>query len=327
MLAAFAVSAAAAPPQQQADARAHAVAPPGRVETAAPPGYADGDGRTKEPPGYGRAKILAQAAHAGFRRRSAVAALQVALRARGYYAATVDGIRGPLTRAGVRRFQARRGLVVDGIVGPRTRAALGWRGRPRLGSRMVRAGTRGWDVAALQFLLSTRGFPSGPFDGVFGPRGDSALRRFQAWAGIAADGLAGPATLAALRRPPARSPLGFLAPIGGSPTDRFGPRGDSMHTGVDYPASAGAGVVAAGRGCVQSAGYDSGGYGNLVVIAHRAGMTSWYAHLATISVRPGQCVVAGTPVGTVGSTGNSTGPHLHFELRLNGAPIDPLSGL
>jgi len=78
---------------------------------------------------------------------------------------------------------------------------------------------------------------------------------------------------------------------------------------------------------VQSTGYDAGGYGNLVVIAHRAGMTSWYAHLSTISVRPGQCVVAGTPIGTVGSTGNSTGPHLHFELRLNGAPIDPLSGL
>jgi murein DD-endopeptidase MepM/ murein hydrolase activator NlpD len=56
-------------------------------------------------------------------------------------------------------------------------------------------------------------------------------------------------------------------------------------------------------------------------------MTSWYAHLASIAVRPGQCLVAGTPVGTVGSTGNATGPHLHFELRLRGAAIDPLSGL
>ena len=100
-----------------------------------------------------------------------------------------------------------------------------------------------------------------------------------------------------------------------------------MHTGIDYPAAHGTGVVAAGRGCVQSAGYDGGGYGNLVVIEHRAGMTSWYAHLASIAVRPGRCVVAGTPIGTVGSTGNSTGPHLHFELRLRGAAIDPLSGL
>jgi murein DD-endopeptidase MepM/ murein hydrolase activator NlpD len=100
-----------------------------------------------------------------------------------------------------------------------------------------------------------------------------------------------------------------------------------MHTGVDYPAASGTGVVAAGRGCVQSVGYDGGGYGNLVVIEHRAGMTSWYAHLRRISVSPGQCLVAGNPIGTVGSTGNATGPHLHFELRLRGAAIDPLSGL
>ena len=304
LLAAFAAAAGAAPPKDGAP--------------TAPPRYADGDGRSE---------VAAQAARVGARRRSGVAALQVALRAHGLYAATVDGVRGPLTRAGVRRFQARRGLAVDGIAGPRTRAALGWHGRSRLGARVLRSGMRGWDVAALQFLLATRGFPSGPIDGVLGARSDSALRRYQAWAGLGADGLAGPATLSALRRPPARSPLRFLAPIGGTPTDRFGPRGDTMHTGVDYPAPAGAGVVAAGRGCVQSAGYDAGGYGNLVVIAHRAGMTSWYAHLSRISVRPGQCLVAGNSVGTVGSTGNSTGPHLHFELRVNGAAIDPLSGL
>jgi murein DD-endopeptidase MepM/ murein hydrolase activator NlpD len=269
----------------------------------------------------------AAAAHASVAGRPSIAALQVALRSRGLYPATIDGVRGPLTREGVRRFQARRGLAVDGIAGPRTRAALGWRGRPGLGSRVIRAGHRGWDVAALQFLLATRGFPSGAFDGVLGPRGEAALRRFQAWAGLGADGLAGPATIAAVRRPPARSPLRFLPPIGGSPTDRFGPRGDRMHTGIDYPAAHGTGVVAAGRGCVQSVGFDGGGYGNLVVVEHRAGMTSWYAHLASISVRRGRCVVAGTPIGTVGSTGNSTGPHLHFELRLRGAVIDPLTGL
>jgi murein DD-endopeptidase MepM/ murein hydrolase activator NlpD len=266
----------------------------------------------------------AQAASSG---RPSVAALQVALRARGLYAATVDGVRGPLTSEGVRRFQLRRGLAADGIAGPQTRAALGWRGRHGLGSRAITVGARGWDVAALQWLLATRGFASGPFDGRLGPRGDTALRRFQAWAGLGADGVAGPATLAAARKPPARSPLRFLAPIGGAPTDRFGPRGNSMHTGIDYPAAKGAGVVAAGRGCVQSAGYDGGGYGNLVVIEHRAGMTSWYAHLDSISVSPGQCLVAGNVIGAVGSTGNSTGPHLHFELRLRGAAIDPLSGL
>jgi hypothetical protein len=267
---------------------------------------------------------VARAAPAG---RPGVAALQVALRAKGVYGATIDGVRGPLTRAGVRRFQARRGLVADGVAGPRTRAALGWRGRPRLGSRVIGPGVRGWDVAALQFLLASHGFPSGPFDGRLGPRGQAALGRFQAWAGLGADGLAGAGTLSALRRPPPRSVLRFAAPLGGPVGDRFGPRGNAFHTGIDYPAAAGTTVVAAGRGCVSSAGWDSGGYGNLVVIGHRAGMTSWYAHLARIVVRPGTCVVAGTPLGTVGSTGHSTGPHLHFELRLRGAAIDPLTGL
>jgi len=255
------------------------------------------------------------------------AALQTALHAKGLYAGTVDGVRGPMTRDAVRRFQLRRGLLADGIAGPRTRAALGWRGRPRLGSRAIASPARGWDVAGVQFLLAIHGFPSGPFDGRLGPRGDAALRRFQAWAGLGADGVAGQATLAALRRRPARSPLRFLAPIGGSPTDRFGPRGATMHTGLDYPAPHGAGVAAAGRGCVRSAGYDSGGYGKLVVIEHRMGMTSWYAHLSRITVSPGECLVAGNLIGRVGSTGNSTGPHLHFELRLREAPIDPLSGL
>jgi peptidoglycan hydrolase-like protein with peptidoglycan-binding domain len=256
-----------------------------------------------------------------------IAALQVALHARGLYTATVDGIRGPLTRAAVRRFQARRGLVVDGIVGPRTRAALGWRGRPRLGRRVMAARHRGWDVAALQFMLARHGFPSGPFDGRFGPRTDAAVRGFQEFTRLAVDGRAGPATLAALRRAPARSPLGFLAPVPGPIGDGFGPRGDRFHTGVDYPQDYGVPVRAAGSGCVSSAGSTGGGYGNLVIISHRAGMASWYAHLGRILVRPGQCVSAGTTIGTVGATGNATGPHLHFELRLRGVPVNPLTGL
>src|SRR5215210_3022777 len=79
--------------------------------------------------------------------RADVAALQVAMRALGLYRSTVDGIAGPLTRNAVRSFQRRRGLAVDGIAGPRTRHALGRRGGPRLGSRPMRSGMRGWDVA------------------------------------------------------------------------------------------------------------------------------------------------------------------------------------
>jgi murein DD-endopeptidase MepM/ murein hydrolase activator NlpD len=260
-------------------------------------------------------------------RSSKTAALQVALRAKQVYAGSVDGIKGPGTTEGVRQFQARRGLPVDGVAGPRTRHALGWRGRHPLGSRAITANAKGWDVAQLQWLLATHGFPSGPFDGALGPRGETALQRFQAWAGLGADGVAGPATIAALRRPPPRSLLSFALPIQAARGDGFGPRGDMMHTGIDFPAARGTPVAAAGRGCVSSAGYDTGGYGRLVVIQHRAGMTSWYAHLSKIAVSPGQCVVAGNLIGRVGTTGHSTGPHLHFELRVGGAAVDPLTGL
>jgi peptidoglycan hydrolase-like protein with peptidoglycan-binding domain len=260
-------------------------------------------------------------------RSSNTAALQVALRAKATYSGTVDGILGPATRDGVRRFQARRGLAVDGVAGPRTRHALGWHGRHSLGSRAIGANARGWDVAALQWLLATHGFPSGTFDGELGPRGEAALQRFQAWAGLGADGLAGPATIAALRKPPPRSILRFAWPLQAAVGDGFGPRDNAMHTGIDLPAATGTPVAAAGRGCVSSAGFDAGGYGNLVVIQHRAGMTSWYAHLSRITVKPGQCVVAGNRIGRVGATGRATGPHLHFELRVAGAAVNPLTGL
>ena len=145
--------------------------------------------------------------------------------------------------------------------------------------------------------------------------------------GLAADGVAGPATLAALRRAPPRSLLRFAWPSRAPLGDRFGPRGARFHTGVDFPTAAGSPVVAAGYGCVESAGWNAGGYGNLVVIRHRLGMTSWYAHLARITTASGTCLSAGDPVGTVGATGRATGPHLHFELRVRGAAVDPCTGL
>ena len=86
-------------------------------------------------------------------------------------------------------------------------------------------------MAALQFLLATHGFPSGAFDGGLGPRTDAALRRFQAWAGLGADGVAGAATLGALRRGPPRSLLRFLRPLGDPVGDGFGPRGTTFHSG------------------------------------------------------------------------------------------------
>ena len=269
--------------------------------------------------GLAVAALAAPAAHASDAR---VAALQVALYARGYYDATVDGVSGPATAAAVRRLQARKRLVVDGIAGPATRRVLGWRGRPRLGTRPVRAGLKGWDVAELQFMLARAGFASGPFDGEAGPRFAAALQRYQMWAGITADGVAGPLTIARLRRAPPRSPLRFVAPVGAAIGDGFGPRGDGFHTGVDLLAGAGAPVGAAGSGCVKFAGWDDG-YGRLVVLAHRLGVTTWYAHLSRIDVQPGACVAAGARLGLVGASGHATGPHLHFEVRVRDAATDP----
>jgi murein DD-endopeptidase MepM/ murein hydrolase activator NlpD len=251
-----------------------------------------------------------------------VAALQVALRAQGAYDGTVDGIAGPGTAAGVRAVQARAGIAVDGVAGPATRRALGWRGRPAAGARPVRAGLRGFDVAAVQFLLARAGFPSGPFDGEAGPRFAAALLRFQAWAGLAADGVAGPATISRLQQAPPRSPLRFRAPVAAGIGDGFGPRGDAFHTGIDFPAPTGAPVLAGGAGCATFAGVDDG-YGRLVVLSHGSGVTTWYAHLSRIDLRRGACVPAGARVGAVGATGRATGPHLHFEVRVRGAATDP----
>ena len=255
-----------------------------------------------------------------------VAALQVALRKRGLYRGSVDGVLGPATTSAVRRLQRRAGLVVDGIPGPRTRAALGRFSRKRLGKRILRYGNVGWDVAALQFVLAWHGFPSGAFDGRFGLRTRTAVRRFQRWAGLAVDGKAGPATLAALRSAPPRSPIGLAWPLRPPFGDGFGPRGARFHAGIDFPAPSGAPVAAAGRGRVAYANV-RGSFGYLVTVAHTRGVRTMYAHLSRVDVRVGERVVAGSRLGLVGSTGHSTGPHLHFEVRVRGAAVDPLSAL
>jgi murein DD-endopeptidase MepM/ murein hydrolase activator NlpD len=183
-------------------------------------------------------------------------------------------------------------------------------------------------VGALQFLLAWHGFPSGTLDGVYGERLQHAVRRYQRFAGLATDGLAGPATILALRSsPPPRSPLRLSWPLELRVGDVFGPRGDRFHAGIDLPANAGAPVRAARAGRVVFAGWDEGGFGNLVVLAHGRGVTTWYAHLSRVAVAAGDRVGRGSRVGRVGSTGHSTGPHLHFEVRLRGASVDPLTAL
>ncbi len=251
-----------------------------------------------------------------------VAALQAALYARGLYAGSVDGLPGPGTTLAVRRLQRRAGLAADGIAGPRTRRALGRVGRHPFGSRPLHAGDVGFDVAALQFLLERHGFPCGGVDGGFGARTVAAVLRLQVRAGLPAIGVAGPATRAVLRAPPPQSPLRLARPVAAAVGDRYGPRRNGWHAGLDFPAATGTAVAAAGAGRVAFAGWDDG-FGLTVVIAHALGVRTRYAHLSRALVSAGQPVAAGALVGRVGATGHATGPHLHFEVTVRGANVDP----
>jgi murein DD-endopeptidase MepM/ murein hydrolase activator NlpD len=256
-----------------------------------------------------------------------VAALQIALITRGLYAGPADGTLGPMTVDAVKKLQKRAKIAVDGVPGPQTRAALGKLGEPGLGSRAMGPGTSGWDVAALQYLLAWHGFPSGPFDGDFGPRTKAALLRFQSWAGLPVVGWAGSGTLAALRTAPATCPIPLSWPLDFRYADPFGPRANRFHAGIDIPASVGTLVGAADPGRVVYAGWRDGGWGIEVTIAHRDGVRTMYAHLSRVLVSLGQRVKTGDAIGRVGETGDATGPHLHFEVRLRGAAVDPLTGL
>lgn len=200
-------------------------------------------------------------------------------------------------------------------------------GQQALGSRPLARGARGKDVAAFQLALAWHGFPSGPLDGHFGARTEAALRLFQTWARLTPDGRAGASTFAALRRPLPRSPIALTAPSTAPFGDGFGPRGSRFHSGLDFLASAGEPVAAAGSGSVAFAGHHPGGWGKLVVLAHRSGVRTLYAHLSRIDVRLGQGVAAGSTVGLVGATGRATGPHLHFEVSVRGAAVDPATAL
>jgi murein DD-endopeptidase MepM/ murein hydrolase activator NlpD len=257
-----------------------------------------------------------------------IAALQVGLHKRGLYGGSVDGVLDDRTASAVMRLQRRAGIAVDGVPGRQTRNALGGYGRRApLGRRVLAAGMRGWDVAALQFALAWHGFPSGRFDGTFGPSLDRALRAFQLWAGLRVDGLAGSSVVTALRARPATCPIRLAAPVAGPYTDLFGPRGRRFHTGIDYPGTKGTPVTAAATGRVTFAGWSVGGWGRLVTIEHSSGVRTLYAHLSRVGVRAGQLVQVGQRIGRVGASGHATGPHLHFEVQLRSATVDPLTGL
>lgn len=126
--------------------------------------------------------------------------------------------------------------------------------------------------------------------------------------------------------PSSHSASGFIWPVNGPVTSPFGMRWGRMHTGIDIGVSYGTPIHAAASGQVIYAGWMDG-YGNLVFVDHGRGISTGYAHQSSIAVSNGQTVTQGQVIGYVGCTGHCFGPHLHFEVRVNGAPVDPLGYL
>src|SRR4029079_3319949 len=115
-------------------------------------------------------------------------------------------------------------------------------------------------------------------------------------------------------------------PVSGPVTSGFGVRWGRMHEGIDIAVGEGTPVRAAAAGTVIYAGWMSG-YGNLVAVDHGNGLSTAYAHNSSLAVSVGQSVAAGEIVSYSGNTGNSTGPHVHFEVRVDGSAVDPLGYL
>jgi murein DD-endopeptidase MepM/ murein hydrolase activator NlpD len=122
------------------------------------------------------------------------------------------------------------------------------------------------------------------------------------------------------------SAAGFIWPVNGPVTSPFGWRWGRMHEGIDIGVGYGTPIHAAASGRVIYAGWMSG-YGNLVAIDHGRGISTAYGHQSQITVSVGQIVSQGQTIGYVGCTGHCFGPHLHFEVRINGSPVDPLGYL
>ncbi len=130
-----------------------------------------------------------------------------------------------------------------------------------------------------------------------------------------------------MSRSPVSLGISLIKPVTGTITSRFGSVSrirSGAHTGLDIGSPSGTGVKAAASGTVVWAGY-KGSLGNLVVISHSNGVQTYYGHCSKIYVSAGQSVSQGQVISAVGSTGNSTGPHLHFEIRVNGVAYNPQS--
>lgn len=130
-----------------------------------------------------------------------------------------------------------------------------------------------------------------------------------------------------LEEPPKKATGNFKLPVSGTFTSGFGARWGTVHKGIDIAAPAGTPVYASDGGVVTFAGWNSGGYGNLVKISHENGLETYYAHNTSVAVSVGDRVAQGQLIAYVGTTGDSTGNHCHFEIRDGGVAHDPMSYL
>lgn len=258
--------------------------------------------------GHGVALTLAAAAAAG-----------AAVLAPAAFARPPDGAAGPGLRA------VRTSLVQFVKAGPLLhRSVVAQSGAQRreaveeAGAEAVEARARARERAAAEARARARARAEAVV-GAGGQEGGSAQRAFRS---------KGRPQIAVVR--PA---AGWTTPVAGAVLSahygQVGGWSSGYHTGVDFAVPTGTSVRAAGAGTVVTAAYE-GAYGNNVVIRHRDGRYTQYAHMSSLGVSPGQPVSGGQGIGLSGSTGNSTGPHLHFEARTApgyGSDIDPLAYL
>jgi peptidoglycan hydrolase-like protein with peptidoglycan-binding domain len=249
-----------------------------------------------------------------------VAGLQTALKLKGFYRGRIDGLRGPLTTAALQAFREKYRLASSNLIDRRARAALGPLGRHGYGTRFLRRGKVGLDVAALQFELRYHGFPA-PATGVFGDKTKFAVARFQRFAGVVNDGVAGRATYAALAKPPPAVPR-LRPPL------PLSQHAKQVGTAVEITCPYAAAVAASIAGKVVFADNRPHGYGYTVVIRDGRGLQLLYAHLARIDVKAGDRLAAGAAIGLAGWTGKKRpDASLRVELRLRGARLDAYRAL
>lgn len=248
---------------------------------------------------------------------------------------TADGVFGPITQAAVTDFQARNGLDVDGVVGPAT-----WTALFGLEQAAAAAGAHDGSVAVILRERGTAGPRSTGADAGLAPlSGADPASDENAGETLAVGGdtpasdppaATQPADDAPATRPVSTPPAGDGAcgplrlgnPVKGMVTSGFGPRWGRNHDGLDIAAPTGTPIRAAECGVVSFAGVQSG-YGNMVCVKHSSRFETCYAHMTKYAVAQGQRVDRGQVIGYVGCTGNCTGPHLHFETRVDGAARDP----